>query len=603
MVLVLGGCLSSPAREDADAAIDATDPAGPVDAGDLVPAADSSALDLPRPAGASLVAVPSSLDFGIVEPGCYGVFSLELFNVGLQDLAITAATPQGPDGFSLQWPCPRPNGGSADPFVLFSPVPVPLDESVCSSPVVVPAGESRRITVRYFAVDSAPSQATLTFLSNDPRFDADSGEGVVVPLQANQHGACLRVEPPIAMVGGVAVHGVGQKQVDLVNCGDRAVTIDGVSVALGAAAGFSLGFGADPAPSPQAPWVLPPSARQSFNVVFGPDAVEPPVEGHATLSRATILVRNDSPRPQIEVPVTALAFEAGCGVAGFRMTAPGKTVLDGDEVPVLTRVELDDQSYDSTPGGSISQIEWQVDAPPGSASVFNPNRHVSHVSFELNVVGTYTFRLVVRNSFGCEAETVMTVRARPPQGCKVELTWTTPADLDPTDSGCTDGKSSCGSDMDLHVVHPFAQGDKLDPEGKPYGFFDATWDVYWMNSHPTWRPDHAGDPLYQPALDRDDTNGWGPEAFSCVYPEPGVCFRLGVHYFDDHGFGASYPTIRVFADTAPVFERVGPRMKMLDLWDVGELCCTDAAAPVREHAAPGGGPAVVPNYQAPGLTR
>jgi len=155
--------------------------------------------------------------------------------------------------------------------------------------------------------------------------------------------------------------------------------------------------------------------------------------------------------------------------------------------------------------------------------------------------------------------------------------------------------------MDLHVVHPYARGDVLDPQGQVYGYFDDDWDCYWANAHPVWDLQHASDPLYQPNLDRDDTDGAGPENFTYPIPPKDKCFRVGVHYFDDHTFGRSYPTIRVYLDSAtPIYEKtVSKGMNMLDMWDVGRICYWDQSRPFQEFTKSNGDPVIISNYRSP----
>ena len=113
-----------------------------------------------------------------------------------------------------------------------------------------------------------------------------------------------------------------------------------------------------------------------------------------------------------------------------------------------------------------------------------------------------------------------------PKSIHVQLVWNTPADPNQTDM--------TGTDLDLHLLHEDAQGEW---GALPY-------DCFSLNAKPSW-----GDPAStedDPRLDMDDTNGAGPENINIDRPEPGHTYHVGVNYYDDHGFGASLATIRVY---------------------------------------------------------
>nr|MBP7380878.1 hypothetical protein [Myxococcota bacterium] len=83
-----------------------------------------------------------------------------------------------------------------------------------------------------------------------------------------------------------------------------------------------------------------------------------------------------------------------------------------------------------------------------------------------------------------------------------------------------------------------------------------------------------------------------------VSTTPPNCYRVGVHYFDDHLFGKSYPTIRIFVnDSVPVYEKtITEGMNMLDMWDVGRLCCSNAEAPFVERTNQDGSAHIATGY-------
>ena len=242
---------------------------------------------------------------------------------------------------------------------------------------------------------------------------------------------------------------------------------------------------------------------------------------------------------------------------------------EGDEVIPQTVLHLDGEgSYSAK--SKISKWEWEVDQPAGSQSVFVPSNDVPNPTFEANVVGIYTFTLRVWD----EADSPTCFPAGyevwviPDTAIRVELLWHTPADPDETDTG-----PGVGTDVDLHFLHPFADGPDLDGCGKPDGWCDLTFDCFSFNAHPEWG---SIDPAVgdNPHLDRDDSDGAGPENITLAVAE-NVIYRVGAHYWDDHGYGPSYATVRVFLWAELVFEVAYVMLSDMDMW---EVCTIDWAA-------------------------
>ncbi len=267
---------------------------------------------------------------------------------------------------------------------------------------------------------------------------------------------------------------------------------------------------------------------------------------------------------------------------------------------MLTELSLADQSYDATVGGALARWTWSVQQPVIADQAFAPDVGSPDVSFKPLMAGEHMFRLAVENLGGRVATCQHTLRAEAPTGWMIVVTWNTPADPDQTDS-CQVGKD-CGSDMDLHFVHPKASGTPVDPlTGGPYGYFDEVYDTYWMNPHPTaWDVHEQGVP-YEPTLDRDDTDGGGPEIVTLGVPDPKLCYRIGVHYFDGHGFGSSYPSVQIWDSNVLIHEVTSiVGLHTGDMWDVGEVCGPEAGGGFVPHEnAATGAIVVIPNYPTP----
>lgn len=137
----------------------------------------------------------------------------------------------------------------------------------------------------------------------------------------------------------------------------------------------------------------------------------------------------------------------------------------------------------------------------------------------LDVPGEYIVELetfALGEQVPCQSDLVF-ITATPDHDLYISTTWETPLDTDPDDRQ--------GADLDLHYLHPDGSF-----EGELY-------DVFWRNRSADWGQPGAFD---DPALLRDDRDGFGPEVVAHDAPEQGKSYRIGVHYFDPAGFGSSY---------------------------------------------------------------
>jgi hypothetical protein len=72
----------------------------------------------------------------------------------------------------------------------------------------------------------------------------------------------------------------------------------------------------------------------------------------------------------------------------------------------------------------------------------------------------------------------------------------------------------------------------------------------------------------------DDTSGEGPENLNAdtlegTEAEP-VTYAVGVHYWNDHGYGASYAKVRIYL-LGKLFAEFKQELKPADMWYVGKL--------------------------------
>lgn len=558
-----------------------------------------------------VVPVPEALDVGQV-PGLQAANrQLLLQNTGLGDFLIDHVEFTGvenEEGFTMTWPCA---GDTTDKPVKPD---ARLDKTNCKNLSILANG-ILKVGVGYKnpLAEGEPlcSKAEIVIYGNDPRWDLAKGQGLVIPIQSNCGGPSLKVDPNPIDFGPLVVPDAKTLAVSLQAKSDAPVLVTSIRLDPEQAPGFTLktdGLGAFSKDSPLEIKPTDAAGKHKFQLTCtATTASEDPVTKKPVPQTATVIIANNSAiEPEVKVPVTCLPVKNQGPVCGMRVFMPDKTELTDPATilptpnfdPMGVGLRLEDTSYSPTPGVDLVKREWAlVAAPLGNASIFEPSPALPKVTFAPNIVGEYTIQLTVWDAKDVSSICTFKVSVQPPKGCHVELTWDTPDDLDQTDSD--------GADLDLHVTHPYATGEKLDASGQPYGYFDLTWDCYWMNAHPTWDQTHASDPLYQPALDRDDQDGAGPENFTYTYPEQGKCYRVGVHYFDataksgTFAFGKSYPTVRVFIDSStPVYEKMLTKgVKMLEMWDVGRVCCAEGK--FEEFLNPNQTPVIVSNYVDP----
>jgi hypothetical protein len=268
---------------------------------------------------------------------------------------------------------------------------------------------------------------------------------------------------------------------------------------------------------------------------------------------ATLRVNSNAMPAERDVPVEGIGSEHEC-------PTPVIVIMEGEEVIPQTRLHLDGtQSFGAAP---IVGYEWTVEQPSGAVGFFSPSPSAASPQFSADVAGLYTFHLKVSDANGesCGPDATAQVMVVPDDALHIELLWSTPLDSIQTDTG-----GEAGTDLDLHLVHPFAAGIDIDGDGSRDGYFDIPYDCFWFNTEPVWGS--FTDAGSDPRLDRDDTDGGGPENMNMASPQDGVAYRVGVHYWDAHQFGPSFATLRVYVYGTLVYEAADVRLVQGDLWD------------------------------------
>ena len=546
--------------------------AGESDAG-----ADGGPTDIAGGSGPAALAVePSHLVFSDVPVGEVSSQTLTLSNHGVGTLVITHVGFTGSDQIALQ---------------LGDLYANPTGSLLLSPPVTVAPGESVDAIVAYAPRSEGLADATLVLFTNDPSYPL----GLAVPIEAGLSGPCIDVASEEVDFGSVAAGGEGTRTLTLRSCGGEALAItrialDPSSSAAAFAVDLSLLPGGDEA-SPASPLIVDDPAPVALLLRYAPPA-QSPLDGDGTPipDEGTLIIESNG-GPPVQVHLTGQAVDASTPQAVA-------TADEGALVIPQTVLHLRSEGSLASPG-PVARYEWTVDQPAGSASTFKPSATAPNPTFEVNVAGTYTFSLAVWDAYEQpSAPASLQVVVIPDEAVHIELLWDTPNDPDQSDEG-----PEAGADMDLHFTHPYAGGSELpypgadlDGDGVPDGWFDQPFDCFWFNPNPNWG---SFDPAVpdDPGLDRDDTDGAGPENLNLDLPEDDKTYRIGVHYWHDHKFGPSYATLRVYIYGELVWEREDVKLENHDLWEAATLKWPSGEVEAVEQS--GGGDKITPNYENP----
>ncbi len=536
--------------------------------------------------------VPPPVDFEQVQVNQVEELPVALRNTGSCALLIEAFLWKGDPGFTLVAEGQEYPTKDTDTFVTFP------------SPIAIASNSQITWTVRYAPPSGAPARASLTLY---PQNDPSAVEGRTIEVLANTTGPCIEVVPSPIEFGGKLIQSTTSIAARINSCGTADLVITSIHLKQGE--GLSPDFGLDysslpggQAPTADSPLSVHPGEYVTVGVQFTPDVQNPvdPVTGQPVLDRGVLVVENNSFMPVLETEISGHGVPVEC-------PQPVILIQEGEEVPPQTTLHLyGDQSVPST--GAITKYQWSVDQPADNKFNLLPSMSEKNVTHEVNVAGTYTYCLDVCDALYCSSDLkCKTTACRkvvviPNEAIHCELTWKTPADQDEFNEG-----PDAGSDMDLHFIHPYATGPDLDGDGVPDGWFDLSYDCFWYtcSTSPlewgTLNPNISDNPR----LDRDDTDGAGPENINLDVPEDGKTYKVGVHYWDDHGFGASYPRVKCYCWGKLAFEKDlyadGIPMFTCDMWEVATISWPECR--ITAIQAPTGGPKIVHHYQNPAFVQ
>lgn len=425
----------------------------------------------------------------------------------------------------------------------------------------------------------------------DPDTTATSPDwpnGHEVELIGNEAVPCMAVKPEIIDFGVANVGVEDVKSVEVVSCGEKPLHISGVRFQKGASPAFSMKLSDDgSSPGPDSPAELMPGESLEVLIAYAPTAACPQrADGSFVPDEAVLVIENDSYYPEQEVLIKGIGLEGDYPVAVITSTEP-------DEVAPQCIVHLfGDGSYSAN--GEIVEWHWSVEAPDYETSQFIPSATFPNPTYETSIASTYRFKLTVVDELGFESPlpAVYEVLVLPCCfGFTVELTWQTPGDPDPNDSG-----PEAMADLDLHMLHPEAVGEDVDGDGTADGWFDILLDCFWFNHTPkSWGPGFCGVDCGPELVE----GGYGSQGYEAIHycmaaQQP---YRIGVHYWDDHDLGPSLATVRVYAYDIPVLEILDVELQPLDLW---EVCIIDwPTMNASPTATESGSPLIIPNVMLP----
>ncbi|MCB9729214.1 MAG: hypothetical protein H6744_19295 [Deltaproteobacteria bacterium] len=412
-----------------------------------------------------------------------------------------------------------------------------------SPPLVIDAHGSVDVAIVYAPEDAGSAVASLIWLTDDPAGGPTLSMSAQIPPPP-----CIASFPKAVDFGAVLVGSQRRRTVRLGDCGDTPLEVRDVALAAGASPGLSLELPASLA-------VPPPPGALDLRLAFAPASGSVPAgDGAPEPARTELIIRSNAFHSELRVPISSLAVDAPCPWAVIDPGVP-------EQVTVGQQVVLSGAGSFGVLA-PVGRWAWEAAGPHGARGRFEPSPDANTTTLLLDVVGTWTLSLAVWDAEGrpgCAAAHRLIEVTPPPEGLHLELTWQTPGDLDPTDSG-----PGAGSDLDLHLLHPFATGIDFDGDGSLDGWFDQPFDVHWLNPAPDWG--ELGSDADDPRLSSDDTDGDGPESLALPRPAGAVTYAVGVHGWDDHGYGPSQARLAGWLDGVSLGEPL-----VLEVTE-GELC-------------------------------
>ncbi len=410
----------------------------------------------------------------------------------------------------------------------------PADDTKNWPAAALKANEKFPIRV-YFNPDTPdPTEAELHILSND-----SNSPDYTVSLVGNSDEACLEVvtgEDEINFgEGGIGF--ANNKTITIKNCSQgKDLKISDL--------GLCTNVGADCDPNStifELKNPLPAGIDTADGMVVGPQAtvsfvaIYTPID--LAVSEGALSFNSDDPtKSSVIIPLKGKGTTNACPTAiadaQIRGTNRYQTMIA--TIPLKWIEFRGSNSTDAD--GTVDRYEWTIVSAPIDSNSRLSNTAVENPSLELDIAGEYVIELKVYDDKGtasCGDQSRITIVATPDEDISIELSWQTPNDNNENDAN--------GADLDLHYLHPVGKWN-ASPR-----------DIFYRNKTADWGiPGESDDP----SLDRDDIDGLGPENLNHDNPENDIVYSVGVHYYADRSFGASYASIRIFIGGVKKFEEL-----------------------------------------------
>ena len=261
-------------------------------------------------------------------------------------------------------------------------------------------------------------------------------------------------------------------------------------------------------------------------------------------------------------------------------------------------------AYEDPEGDPMASATWTViDNPLGSSSDPSPASGLTTELFA-DVQGVYILQLEVTDTNGGVGRCTTNLTTTTQDNLRIEVSWNI-------------GVQNDRSDVDTHLLRG-SNGQWFDDasDGDDCFFRNCRiCDIFDSNStaqelacreliagfnennipipgRVTWNPPFPDED--DPRLDLDDVEGNGPENVNIKNPRPGT-YRLGIHYWDDDGFGDSTVSVRIFCGGEMVreFEPLVLRPTGnfgdggTEFWEVADIEWNGSNCQVRELGSQG----------------
>lgn len=240
-------------------------------------------------------------------------------------------------------------------------------------------------------------------------------------------------------------------------------------------------------------------------------------------------------------------------------SAPTLTCPADLRVDVLGSATLTATQTSTSP---IIRRRWTVEEEPLGSSLVPTPRDAPRTVVRPLLYGDYRLRYTEIDEDLEASSCEVLLAAGTQDALRVELIWnpTIPEELH-------------ASDVDLHLLHPDAT---------------AWWgdlDCHYANRNPAW--DEPLSTEDDPRLDLDDTSGRGPENINVLAPPLGETYRVGAHYYSDHGYGTSAVYVNVYCHSQ-LSQRFGPVTLSNDqFWKIADVTVHTSSCAIAPLGRPG----------------